>query len=255
MEFCLYDRVGLQVEGFERPMPMSAAYHTPGVCAILESAGYRKKRDALTFSVPTLHAVPPFVRHVVERRPVSGLTVRQYRPGRREEEARLLAGVVDRAFAGNWLHFPFPQALLRFHAGEMGPLVHPANVLFAEVGGVPVGVVAVIPDLGPLLRATRGRLIPWGLPGLWRQLRAPRELLVVVLAIAPEYRALGAVAHLMDAIVRTGIQRYCRRVCTTFVDEQNRPMVNAFRRLGGTVYARHRIFEKSLAPRLLTRES
>jgi ribosomal protein S18 acetylase RimI-like enzyme len=72
-------------------------------------------------------------------------------------------------------------------------------------------------------------------------------LLVVVLAVIPEYHALGVVGHLMAAMVRTGIQRRCRRVCTTFVDEDNRPMVNTFRRLDGRVYARHRVFTKSLA--------
>jgi GNAT superfamily N-acetyltransferase len=246
LEFCLYDRVGLQVDGFDRPLPMSAAYHTPGLCGILEGAGYHKKRDALTFVVPTPHHVPEYVCQVVERRPIDGLTVRRYEPARKENEARAVARIIDRAFHGNWLHFPFPEALLRYHAQEMAPLLQPAHVQFAEVHGEPVGLVVVIPDLGPLLRATGGRLIPWGLPGLWRQLRAPRELLVVVLAVVPEYHSHGVVAHLMNAMMRTGIQRRCRRLCTTFVDEDNRPMVNVFRRLHGRVYARHRVYAKML---------
>ena len=247
LEYCLYDRVGLQVEGFDRPLPMSAAYHAPGICSILEAAGYRKKRDALTFAVPTPQQVPEFICQVVDRRPIPGLAIRRYEPNRREDEARTVARIIDRAFDGNWLHFPFPEALMRFHAQEMAPILQPVNVLFAEVHGEPIGLVVVVPDLGPLLRATGGRLIPWGLPGLWRQVHTPRELLVVVLAVAPEYHSLGVVGHLMAAMVRTGIQRRCRRVCTTFVDEGNRPMVNAFRRLNGRVYARHRVFAKSLA--------
>lgn len=124
LEYCLYDRVGLQVEGFDQPLPMSAAYHTPGTCAILEAAGYRKKRDALTFAIPTLQQVPEFVCQVVDRRPIAGLAIRRYEPNRREDEARALARVIDRAFDGNWLHFPFPEALLRFHAQEMAPILN-----------------------------------------------------------------------------------------------------------------------------------
>jgi len=246
LEFCMYDRVGLQIAGFDKPLPMGAAHHTPGLCAILEAAGYHKKRDALTFAVPTPQQVPEYICQVVNRRPIDGLSIRHYEPTRREAEARTAACIIDRAFDGNWLHFPLPEALLRYHAGEMAPILRPDHVQLAEVHGEPVGLLVVVPDLGPLLRATGGRLIPWGLPGLWRQVRAPRELLVVVLAVVPEYHTLGVVAHLMDAIVRTGIQRSCRRLCTTFVDEDNRPMVNAFRRLHGRVYARHRVFAKAL---------
>ena len=248
MEFCLYDRVGLQIEGFERPLPMSAAHHPPGLLAILEAAGYTKKSDATVFSIPALQAPPPFVKSVVDRCRIPGIKVRFYRPRRLADEARVIREIADRAFSGNWLYFPFPPALMQFHAEEMATLAGPANVVFAEVGGNPVGAIVVIPDLGPLLRATSGRLIPWGLPEFFRQRRAPRELLVVVIAVVPEYHTLGVAAHLIDAMVRTGIQRHARRVCTTWVDEGNFPMVNAFRRFGGTVYARYRVLEKSLAP-------
>lgn len=248
LDFCLYDRVGLQVEGFERPLPMSAAYHPPGLRAILEAAGYTKKRDAVVFTLPAPHEAPPSVRRVADRSRAPAITVRHYQPHRRHEEAQAAREIADRAFADNWLYFPFPQALMDFHAAELAALARPANVLFAESCGMPVGVMVVLPDLGPLLRATSGRLIPWGLPGLIRQRRTPRELLVVLMAVVPEYHTLGAVAHLLDAMIRSGIQRHCRRICTTWVDEGNHPMVNAFRRFGGTMYARYRILEKPLLP-------
>jgi GNAT superfamily N-acetyltransferase len=246
MEFCMYDRVGLQIDGFERPLPMSAAYHPPGLRTILESVGYAKKRDTTIFSIPAPQVSPPAISHVMTRYRTPQITIRHYQPRRLVDEARAVLEVTDRAFRGHWLYFPFPQALIRFQVQEMAALVGPANVVFAEIGGAAVGVMVVVPDLGPLLRATSGRLIPWGLPGFWRQRRTPRELLIVLMAVVPEYHALGVVAHLIDAMVRTGIQRHCRRVCTTWVDEQNLPMVNAFRRFGGSAYARYRIFEKSL---------
>jgi GNAT superfamily N-acetyltransferase len=238
--------VGLQVEGFERALPMSAAYHPPGLQAILEASGYTKKRDAVVFTIPAPHTAPPSVRRIVGRSRAPAITVRHYQPHRRREEAQAAREIADRAFADNWLYFPFPQALMDFHADEFAALARPGNVLFAEACGVPVGVMVVLPDLGPLLRATSGRLIPWGLPGFIRQRREPRELLIVLMAVVPEYHTLGVVAHLIDAMIQTGIQRHCRRICTTWVDEGNHPMVNAFRRFGGTTYARYRILEKPL---------
>jgi GNAT superfamily N-acetyltransferase len=246
LDFCMYDRVGLLVDGFERPMPMNTAYHAPALSLPLGAHGYRKKRDVLTFAVPAPDGPPAFVRRVVDRGRLPGLSVRHYRPRRLLDEARAVREVVDRAFGGHWLHFPLPEGLMRFHAEEMAALVQPANVVFAEIRGEPVGVMIVVPDLGPLLRARSGRIVPFGLPAVWRQCRSPRELLVLLLAVVPEYHTLGVVAHLIDAAVRAGLHRHCRRVCTTWVDEQNTPMVNAFRRFGGSVYARHRILEKPL---------
>jgi GNAT superfamily N-acetyltransferase len=249
LEFCLYDRVGLQIEGFERALPMNAGYHAPGLHASLAAAGYAPKRDATVFSIPVPHQSPRSVQRVVERCRVPGLRIRRYRPRRLSDEAHILREVADRAFADHWLYFPLPQALVDFQAEELAALVRPAHVVFAEIDSAPVGVMVVVPDLGPLLRATSGRLIPWGLPGFWRQRRAPRELLIVLLAVVPQYRTLGVVAHLIDAVVQSGIQRHCRRICTTWVDEGNLAMVNTFRRFGGTAYARYRVLEKPLAPR------
>lgn len=246
LDFCLYDRVGLQLDGFDRPLPMGAAYHPPGLAQILEQAGYRTKRDATVFTMPTPQEPPPFVARIVAQRRVPGITVRPIHMERRQDEARIIGRVIDRAFAGNWLYFPFPDALIQFHADELASVAKPANILIAEVDGEPAGVMAVVPDLGPVLRATRGNLIPWGIRGVWRQTRAPREMLVVVLAVVPEFHMLGVVAHLIDVMVRSGTQRYCRRVCTTWVDDGNLPMANAFRRWNASPYARHRIFAKPL---------
>lgn len=247
MDFCFYDRVGLQIAGFEHPLPMGAAHHSPQLHAIVESAGYTKKKDVVVFSLPAPHAPPLGVGRAMAVSGAHGITVRRYQPRRLLDEARTVREVVDRAFGEHWLHFPCPDALMQFHAEEMRALLGPANVLFAEIGGEPVGVTIMLPDIGPLLTATAGRLIPWGLPGLWRQRRRPVELLVVLLAVVPECHSLGVVAHLLDAMVRTGIQRHCRRMCTTWVDEDNGRMINTFRRFAGSPYVRYRIFEKPLS--------
>src|SRR4030043_342872 len=73
--------VGLLIEGFNYPPALMMAYNPPYYPGLVESCGFTKEKDLLTFLIDGDYRLPEWMDHLAERIPQKrGIHIRRSRP-------------------------------------------------------------------------------------------------------------------------------------------------------------------------------
>src|SRR5699024_8998591 len=111
--------------------------------------------------------------------------------------------LLNDGFANNPMFVPLSRDEFAFQAKELKWIIDPRITAVMHYRGKPAGVVLVIPDLNPFIRATRSRYgILTPLHFLWHRFHR-RRALVVYLSVAKEFQGQGLMgAMLADLLPR-----------------------------------------------------
>ena len=164
------DECGLLIEGFDTPPAMMMGHAPPAYAKALDSLGYVKAKDLVTYELSVVGEVAPIDAKTARRsRLPGGVTVRSLNMRRFQNEIQTLVGIFNDAWSENRGFVPFTEAEVRHLATSLKPLIRPEFVAFAEIGDEPVGVFAAVPDLNDAIRGFSGKLLPvnW-IRLLWR---------------------------------------------------------------------------------------
>lgn len=239
---------GLLVEGFEHRPFFMMPWNPPGVPALLEACGLRKRMDLLTFTfTPHMEFPDKVVRvaEVVSRR--SGVTLRTIALGRFAEEAERIRQIYNQAWADNWGFVPLDAAEFHAEAAGMKDLLDPNYAVIAEADGRAIGFALCLPDLNEVLPLVGGRLLPFGLFRILRWKRRYRWVRLLTMGVLPEFRGRG-----VDALFYFELHRRAREVRPieggelSWILEDNEAMLRVLRSIGARPRARYRIYDGAL---------
>jgi hypothetical protein len=244
---------GTMVEGQTEPSVYGIPYHRGYQDAITLAAGLAQCKDLLSWKY-LVGQVPPRARRALsEVNAMPEVTIRTVRMAELASEARILMDVYNDAWQENFHFVPMTDAEVAKLTQDMRLVLDERIALVAEIGGVPAAVVVTLPNVNEALAGLGGRLFPLGLPKLIYRLKVkrPKSARLVLLGIKKEFRTQkrygGLSTALYAEVARRGAQagyEWCELGWTL---EDNRPVNLGIRAMGGEVYKRHRIYEKSLA--------
>lgn len=242
---------GLLVEGFDTP-PSVMMPHTPRYYSTqLEIHGYRQAQDMLAFEIASDFNVPRAMQALIDKS-ADEIRVRPLNRKSMDDDFRAMCGVFNNAWSQNWGFVPFTEAEFLDVGHTMAHLVRDDYVQIAEVGGKPVGMITLLPNLNELIADLDGRLLPFGWAKLlWRlKRRRARSGRIPIMGIVKEHQGslLGsALAYrLIGALRRPAMRDGIQRVEMSWILDQNEPMRNIIESLGGMLTKRYRIYEKTL---------
>lgn len=245
------EECGLLVEGFDTPPMILMGHGRPYYAARVEEQGYRAAKDLLAYRLAADFTVPGLMRAAV-RRAAREVVVRPLQRSRFRSELSILREVFEDAWSENWGFVPFTAAEFEELGRVLRFVVDDDFVQIAELGGEPVGMLVLLPNLHEAIRDLNGRLRLLGWPKLaWRLgVRRPRTGRVALMGVRKRYQrtALGlAIAFLMiDAVRARGLARGVREVELSWVLEDNQGVRSLLEALGSVVYKRYRLYEKPL---------
>ena len=113
-------------------------------------------------------------------------------------------------------------------------------------GGAPAAALLCIPDIAPLLRATRSRL---GLSTPWHFLRhrlTNRRAVIIYYGTHPDWHGKGAAPYMVDATARAALAAGYTHISGTWIADVNRASLRQMERVGGRPAQRLHLFRKSL---------
>jgi hypothetical protein len=160
--------------------------------------------------------------------------------------------VFNDAWSENFHFVPMTESELGKMAQDMKLLLDDQIALVAEIDGKPAAIAVALPNLCEASRDLNGRLFPLGLPKLLYRLKVKRtkSARLVLLGINKEYRNKKRYGGLSTALYVEMAQRGSAVGYTWgelgWTWEDNRPVNLGIKAMGGTVYKRYRIYEKSL---------
>lgn len=248
------DESGLLVEGFDSPPRLMMNYAPRWYGPALESLGYAKAKDLLSF-VLDLEREPPAgaVRLAERAHTIPGFVERPLRLDRFDAELHAVGTIFNDAWSANWGYVPLTPEEIHHLGKNLKPLVNAQLARFIEVDGTPVGMVVALADLNEALRGLGGRLWPLGWARLlWRlQVRRVRAARVILMGVSPawqkDFRNAAMVAALLVALHRALRRKRFKLLELSWVLEDNKPVIALAQLFGAVVEKRYRLYEKRLA--------
>lgn len=245
---------GLLVEGFDSPPSIMMPHGLPYYAGRVEAAGFDPVQDLLAYRVASDFPVPRGMQSLLDK---SGDQIRLRPLDRKHKDADFLVirEIFNDAWANNWEFVPFSESEILDIGNTLVHLVEADFVQIAEIDGQPAGMIVLLPNLNELIADFDGRLLPFNWARLlWRLKRVgarsgriplmgiTRRWQSSMLGTALVYRLIGA---LREPARRAGIEQ----VEMSWILHSNRPMRQVIESLGGELYKRYRIYQKSLTPR------
>ena len=119
-------------------------------------------------------------------------------------------------------------------------------MLFAELEGRPVGCAVAVPNVNQVLKVMGGRLFPFGVVHFLRRKAIINQARVVLLGVTPAARRIGLYPLLIAELYERGVAHGYRQAELSWTLEDNAPVNVAIRFMGGKIYKKYRLYEKTI---------
>jgi hypothetical protein len=250
----IWDEPGLEIEGFAEDPTAMMGHHRPEYRGWIESAGYSKAKDLLTYEVDIAHWDDPKINRLIamgERNP--HIRIRMVDKSRFAEEARVILNLLNDAWSSNWGYVPLTEAEIAYAGKKLKPIIYKELVRIAEIDGEPVAFMITLPDINELIKDLNGELFPFGWAKLLWRLRNPRtrRARVPLMGVAKKLHHSRLASMLAFMLIE-----YTRRDCVGkfgigtgefgWILEDNKGMLSIAELPGARINHRYRIYEKAL---------
>ena len=250
----IWDEPGLEIEGFEEDPTAMMGHHRPEYRGWIESAGYQKAKDLLTYEVDIAHWNDPKIDRLIsagERNP--HIRIRMADKSKFAEEARIILNILNEAWSNNWGYVPLTESEIAYAGKKLKPIIYNELVRIAELDGEPVAFMLTIPDINELMKDLNGELFPFNFIKLLWRLRNPRTrrarvpLMGVVKKLHHSRMASMLAFMMIEYTRREAVKKFGINVGEFgWILEDNKGMLSIAELPGARVNHRYRIFEKAL---------
>ena len=239
--------VGLLIEGFDYPPALGMTYNPPYYPRLVESCGFSKEKDLLSFLIEAPFQVPEWMDRLAERLAhKKGVHIRHVSPKDLDAEFLLIKEIYNESWSGNWGFAPLSDNEIRDIQKKVKQFADPDLAFFIYYEQEPVAVCVVFPDPNPLLKRLNGRVGLLGLLKLLIYQREVRGLRGLIFGVKEEYRQLGfpmlATHHLNEILQKKGNYQYMEM---GWCLEDNESINFLIEEAGVKTHKRYRLYRKS----------
>ena len=242
--FTIYDSVGFDCLNNGRMPVIGMMHYAHWYEKHALAFGFEKKVDWLCFMVKRdgLNWEPLFkIREQLQKKSDIKFIISKKKdiPKRAGDVKRIF----NAAWEGNEGHIPMTDRQFDMMFNELKMVFIPDLAIFAEKDGKTVGFILSIPDANPGIAKLNGRLYPWRILKLLRELKKTKTLRTILLGVEPEMRGqeIDQILILMTIEIGIGLG-YIQSDCSLIV-ESNKKMIGALKYVNADRYKGYRIFE------------
>lgn len=243
--------VGLLVDGFDTPPYFMMTHARRYYGQHIRAAGYTVTKELLAYEVPPDFEHPPVMKALVGRMG-DRLRVRPVDKGNVERDLTALCDIFNDAWANNWLFVPFTHEEFVRIGKEMLLVISPDFIQIAELDGVPVAFIVMLPNIHECIRDLDGKIFPTGWAKLlWRiKVRYPTTSRVPLMGVRQAHQHTrfgpGLAFAVIGAVAAAAVRRGVKMVELSWILEDNAGMRHIIEAIGGTINKRYHMYEKSL---------
>ena len=241
------DECGFLLKGFDSSPVIMMTYNPRYYLDFCDRYGFVKAKDLLAFLKDEVGVVGR-IANIVERvRQKENVVIRHIDMKRYVEEVEIIKDIYNAAWELNWGFVPMTSRDIDLLAQELKPILEPELVLFAEVDGRPVGVSMTIPDYNQVLKRINGKLGPISILKILYYRRKITGVRGIAFGIKKEYQKTG-----ISTVLYYETEMACARLGYTWCEmswnlEDNKMINNFDEAIGGKLYKKYRIVEKSIS--------
>jgi GNAT superfamily N-acetyltransferase len=241
-------QIGVMTGGFEGQPYVDQVYGPPHLPRLLEANGYAAEFPMQTFEVDLDAFDPgrlmgPAQQAILESADWAWAPVDRSQIAARLDDARAL---LNSGFAKNPMFVPLTKEEFDFQAKELKWIIDPRITAVTHYKGEPAGIVLVIPDLNPFIRATKSRIglmTPWHF--IWHRLNRTRAL-VVYLSVRADLQGHGLMGAMLARLLPEMRQHGYRKLGITWVWDGNAGSLRQMQKMGARPLHRTHLYRKAL---------
>ncbi|MBI3819614.1 MAG: N-acetyltransferase [Planctomycetes bacterium] len=240
-------KIGMLIEGFDRPPAVLMNWNPPSYNSLVESLGFQKEKDVVamevTREVVDVERYKKLARRVLDR---GGLRVRSFETKHFGRELELMRTIFNKAWADNWGFMPVSREEFEYEAHGLKDVLIPEMGCFIERDGETVAFSLSIPDAAVAVREIRGRLLPFGWYKLLKRIKTIDRVRMILLGILPEFRRHGIDALLYFETFRRAYEKGMTTAEFGWILEDNELIIKGCEACGAKITKRYRIYKKSI---------
>jgi hypothetical protein len=250
LNFCIYDEMGLLVEGFDSMPAMFQTHNPPYYHDLLTSLGFVKAMDWHAFKVTNrnvdLQAMERLYEDIMRGQNMEVVT---YNPKELDRRADEIFELFNEAWEPNWGHVPLTRGQFNEILELVKPCLRPGLAYgFLDHNRV-AGFSIVLPDLNPFIRKLNGRLTLWGKLRLLYEAkyRTVRKVRAMVLGISQPYqRRRLHHALILRSYINIVKHTPCEMADLSLIPANLKHWIKVLLAFGAQRYKVFRVFEKPL---------
>lgn len=244
-----FDGYGIQIEGFEHHQMMNMMnFNPPYYVRLVENIGFSKEVDFVSCYIKAEDfKIPEKVNLVAERVKEKGkFVVKTFASSKELKQwAPRIGEAYNNSFVNNWEYYPLTKREIDFALANLA-VADPRLIKVILYEDKLVGFLFGFPDVTKAMQRAKGRLTPWALIDLLREMKRTNWVSLNGAGILPEYQGLGGNALLYHEINNTihdyGYEHYeLTQVAETAV-QMRKDLIN----VGGIPYKNHRVYHKAI---------
>jgi hypothetical protein len=250
LNFCIYDEMGLLVEGFDSMPVMFQTHNPPYYEDLLTSLGFVKAMDWHAYKITNrnvdLAAMESRYHEILDGQDIEVVT---YDPKQVDRRADEVFQLFNTEWEPNWSHVPLTRRQFNDMLEMVKPCLRPEMAYVLLDHDRVVGFGIGLPDLNPLIRKLNGRLNLWGKLRLlyWAKYRPVRKIRAMVVGISQPYQKRYLhLALLLRSYIYLVKHTPCEMADLSLVPANLKHWIKVIRALGGERYKVFRVFEKPI---------
>lgn len=246
------EEMGCLVEGFDTPPMIMMPHHRPYQGGLIEQAGLEKLKDVYAWRY-TVGEVPSRAQKALEEvEKLPEVRARHVDKKNVEGDVRIIMDVFNDAWSDNWGFVPLTESELSKMAQDLKPILIPELTYIAEINGEPAAVSLALPNVNEMIQDFRGKLNPVTIGKLlWRlKVQGPNSARLIILGIRKKFRGVkkygGLSTYLYAKMNNSAARLGVKWGELSWTLEDNAPVNVGIRFMGGKIYKRYRVYERSL---------
>ena len=243
------DPQGYLVDGFHQPVVIASHCNYEYIVNHLKALGYTKEIDLVVYRVKIPDKVPELYQRVAERAMRNNhLNLLEFK--RRKDLKpfiRPIFTLINDTFADIYGFMPFTLEEMDDFANRYLAVMDPRyiKVITNELQET-VAFIIGMPDISKGIKRSRGYLFPVGVLHILHASRRSKQLNLLLGAIHPKYQGRGLDTVLGTSMLYSAWKGGMQEIDSHLEMESNTKVRAEMEYMGGEVYKRYRIFQKSL---------
>ncbi|MCJ7682438.1 MAG: hypothetical protein MUP70_17045, partial [Candidatus Aminicenantes bacterium] len=244
------DPEGFLIEGFEHRPALVTNSNFEWMPGYIEDLGYTKEVDYFVYKIDIPEELPEFYTKIHDRVLRKGkYTLVEFKT--KKEIKPWIIPVLDLmnlcyTQSGIYGYTPLTEAEMKDFASKYMLILDPRFLKVVTCENEVVGFVVGVPDMTEGIKMARGRILPFGIFKILRAQKKTKMLQLFLGAIRPDQQGRGVDVLMGVAMLKSASKGGFEWIDTHHELETNVKVRGEMVRMGGQLYKKYRIYQKSL---------
>jgi len=242
------DPQGLLIRGSDVRAAILAPYNDPYYIDLVEKERYEKAVDLFEYMIPVPEKIPDFYQRIyqrVSRKPgIQCVTLKSKKD--LKPYIMPVMRLINETFLEIFGSYEMDEEEMKKFAADYMMILDVDFTIIVTDNGIPVSFFIAVPDIGPALQKTKGRLFPFGIFRILKEMKRTDSIVLMIGGIKKSYQGTGIDVLMGVRMLEAAARRGIRNIHSHLELEENYKVRAEMEKMGGEVIKVHRVYKKSL---------